>query len=109
VDKVPTIHSLSRKSGDDPAMNTPRATHIGPLVAPNVAQSLSGKRETRRRKTRVPRSEIFTARLSIDVTPELHSRINAAAIAEGMTVAQFLRKLLALKIPSKDRQSAGGR
>ena len=90
-------------------MNTPRATQIGALVAPNVAQSLSGKHATQRRKTRVPRSEIFTARLSIHVTPELRNRIKAAAVAEGVTVADFLRKLLELKIPSKDKPSAGGR
>ena len=90
-------------------MNTPRTTQIGPLVASNVAQRLSGKRATQRRKTRVPRSEIFTAPLRIDVTPELRSRIKAAAIAEGVTVAHFLRKLLELKIPAKDKPSAGGR
>ena len=90
-------------------MNMLRATQIGALVAPNVAQSLSVKRATQRRKTRVPRSEIFTARLSIDVTPELRSRIKGAAIAQGMTVTQFLRKLLELKIPLKDKPPAGGR
>lgn len=90
-------------------MNTPRATQIGGLVAPNVARSLSGKRETQRRKTRVPRSEIFTARLCVDVTPELRNRVKAAASAEGVTVATFLRKLLELKIPSKDKPLGGGR
>jgi hypothetical protein len=90
-------------------MNTPRATQIGGLVAPNVAQSLSGKRATQRRKTRVPRSEIFTARLCIDVTPELRNRIKGAASAEGVTIANLLRNLLELKIPSKDKPSAGGR
>lgn len=90
-------------------MNTPRVTPIGGLVAPNVAQRLSGKPATQRRKTRVPRSEIFTARLSVDVTPELRSRIKAAAIAEGMTAATFLRNLLELRIPAKDKSSAGGR
>ena len=90
-------------------MNTSRATQIGGLVAPNVAQSLSGKRAAQRRKTKVPRSEIFTARLAVHVTPELRNRIKAAAAAEGVTVATFLRKLLDLKIPAKDKPSAGGR
>jgi len=90
-------------------MNTPKATQIGALVAPNVLRSLSGKHATQRRKTRVPRSEIFMARLSIHVTPELRSRIKAAAVAEGMTAVQFLRRLLELQIPSKEKPSASGR
>jgi hypothetical protein len=90
-------------------MNMPRAKQIGGLVAPNVAQSLAGKRATQCRRTRVPKSEIFTAHLTIHITPELSRRIKAAAVAEGMTTAQFLRKLLELKIPSRDRLSAAGR
>lgn len=36
-----------------------------------------------------------TARLTIDVTPELRGRIKIAAFRRGMTVADMLRELLA--------------
>jgi hypothetical protein len=37
----------------------------------------------------------FTARLTIDVTPELRGRIKIAAFRQGVTVADMLRDLLA--------------
>lgn len=37
----------------------------------------------------------FTARLTIDVTPALRSRIKVAAFRRGLTVADMLRDLLA--------------
>lgn len=37
----------------------------------------------------------FTARLTIDVTPELRGRIKIAAFRRGITVADMLRDLLA--------------
>jgi len=37
----------------------------------------------------------FTARLTIDVTPELRGRIKIAAFRRGVTVADMLRDLLA--------------
>ena len=36
----------------------------------------------------------FTARLTIDVTPELRGRIKIAAFGRGVTVADMLRELL---------------
>jgi hypothetical protein len=42
----------------------------------------------------------FTARLTIDVTPELRGRIKIAAFQRGVTVADMLRELLARKFPS---------
>jgi hypothetical protein len=41
----------------------------------------------------------FTARLTIDVTPELRARIKIAAFRRGQTVADMLRKLLAREFP----------
>lgn len=41
----------------------------------------------------------FTARLTIDVTPELRGRIKVAAFRRGITVADMLRELLAREFP----------
>jgi len=45
------------------------------------------------------RAETFTARLTIDVTPELRGRIKVAAFRRGVTVADMLRDLLAREFP----------
>ena len=42
----------------------------------------------------------FTARLTIDVTPELRGRIKITAFKRGITVAECLRELLAREFPS---------
>ncbi len=39
-------------------------------------------------------SPAYTARLTIDVTPELRGRIKVAAFGRGLTVADMLRALL---------------
>lgn len=41
----------------------------------------------------------FTARLTIDVTPDLRGRIKIAAFRRGVTVADMLRELLAREFP----------
>ena len=41
----------------------------------------------------------FTARLTIDVTPDLRGRIKVAAFRRGVTVAEMLRDLLAREFP----------
>ena len=43
--------------------------------------------------------EAFTARLTIDITPELRGRIKVAAFRRGVTVADMLRELLAREFP----------
>ena len=43
--------------------------------------------------------EAFTARMTIDVTPELRGRIKIAAFRRGVTVADMLRELLAREFP----------
>lgn len=40
------------------------------------------------------RADLYTARLTIDVTPELRGRIKVAAFRRGVTVAEMLRRLL---------------
>jgi hypothetical protein len=46
------------------------------------------------------RRAAFTARLTIDMTPELRGRIKIAAFGRGVTVADMLRELLAREFPS---------
>jgi hypothetical protein len=41
----------------------------------------------------------FSARLTIDVTPDLRGRIKVAAFRRGVTVADALRELLAREFP----------
>jgi hypothetical protein len=42
---------------------------------------------------------VFTARLTIDITPELRGRIKIVAFQRGLTVAEMLRDLLAREFP----------
>jgi hypothetical protein len=44
-------------------------------------------------------SDAFTARLTIDVTPNLRGRIKVAAFRRGVTVADMLRELLTRDFP----------
>ena len=41
----------------------------------------------------------FTARLTIDITPDLRGRIKIAAFGRGQTVADMLRELLVREFP----------
>jgi len=45
----------------------------------------------------------FTARLTIDVTPELRGRIKVVAFRRGVTVADMLRNLLLREFPDDGR------
>ena len=47
-----------------------------------------------------PKHVAFTARLTVDVTPDLRGRIKIAAFQRGVTVADMLRDLLAREFPS---------
>ncbi|MBB3810891.1 hypothetical protein [Pseudochelatococcus contaminans] len=42
---------------------------------------------------------IYSARLTVDITPELRGRIKIAAIRRGGTVTDMLRELLAREFP----------
>lgn len=46
--------------------------------------------------------DLFTARLTIDVTPALRARIKITAFQRGQTVANLLRDLLAREFPAAD-------
>jgi hypothetical protein len=45
----------------------------------------------------------FTARLTIDVTPDLRGRIKVAAFRRGITIAEMLRDLLSREFPPNPR------
>ena len=51
--------------------------------------------------------EIHTARLTIDVTPELRGRIKIAAFGRGLTAADMLRAILEREFPAR-ADDAGG-
>jgi len=51
---------------------------------------------------RVSNAASFTARLTIDVTPELRGRIKVSAFRRGVTVADMLRDLLAREYPNTE-------
>lgn len=40
------------------------------------------------------KANLYTARLTLDITPELRARIKVSAFTQGMTVADLLRELL---------------
>lgn len=44
----------------------------------------------------------FTARLTIDITPELRGRIKVSAFRRGVTVTDMLRELLAGEFPATE-------
>ncbi|HTZ67792.1 MAG TPA: hypothetical protein VMB83_10065 [Roseiarcus sp.] len=52
--------------------------------------------------TAVGLGDLYTARLTIDVTPELRGRIKITAFQRGQTVADMLRDLLAREFPATD-------
>lgn len=52
------------------------------------------------------KADLFTARLTIDVTPELRGRIKVAAFQRGVTVADMLRDLLSREFPDNAGDAA---
>lgn len=52
------------------------------------------------------KADLFTARLTIDVTPELRGRIKVAAFQRGVTMADMLRDLLSREFPDNTGDAA---
>jgi hypothetical protein len=77
---APKRSAIGRKPAADPA-----TTWIRQADAPEVAAKAS----------------IYTARLTIDVTPALRGRIKVIAFKRGVTAAEMLRELL-------EREYGGG-
>jgi hypothetical protein len=63
-------------------------------------------RTPEQRPTNGPKADLFTARLTIDVTPVLRGRIKVAAFQRGVTVADMLRDLLSREFPDNAGDSA---
>jgi hypothetical protein len=47
-------------------------------------------------------ADLYTARLTVDITPALRGRIKIVAFQRGITVADMLRDLLAREFPHTD-------
>jgi hypothetical protein len=45
--------------------------------------------------------DLYSARLTLDITPALRARIKVSAFTQGMTVADLLRGLLEREFPEK--------
>lgn len=49
----------------------------------------------------VHKGDLYTARLTLDITPALRARIKVAAFTQNTTVAELLRALLDREFPEK--------
>ncbi len=78
--EMPKRASIGRKPAADPASTWVRRADAREVVA---------------------KASIFTARLTIDVTPALRGRIKVIAFERGVTAAEMLRELL-------EREYGGG-
>lgn len=56
-----------------------------------------------------PKSDLYTARLTLDVTPALRGRIKVAAFRRGLTVADMLRAMLEDAFPAQGDEAGEGR
>ncbi len=55
-----------------------------------------------------PKPDAYTARLTVDIAPELRGRIKVTAFRRGLTVADMLRALLAREYPAADDAAGEG-
>jgi hypothetical protein len=94
-----------------PAQPTPfRRANVGrePAAAPGGAPIPPSRPSDPATRVRTPepsasndgaKADLFTARRTIDVKPELHGRITIPAFQRGITVAEMLRDLLSREFP----------
>ncbi len=47
------------------------------------------------------KGDLYTARLTLDITPAMRARIKVSAFTQGITVADLLRALLEREFPEK--------
>lgn len=47
------------------------------------------------------KGDLYTARLTLDVTPAMRARIKVSAFTQGVTVAELLRTLLEREFPEE--------
>ena len=48
----------------------------------------------------IQKADLYTARLTLDVTPAMRARIKVSAFTQGVTVAELLRALLEREFPA---------
>ncbi|MBS0225950.1 MAG: chromosome partitioning protein ParB [Proteobacteria bacterium] len=51
------------------------------------------------------KGDVFTARLTLDITPALRSSIKVSAFTQGVTVADLLRALLEREFPEHRKEN----
>src|SRR3546814_16401007 len=51
------------------------------------------------------KGDLYTARLTLDITPAMRARIKVSAFTQGVTVADLLRGLLEREFPEHRRKS----
>ncbi|WP_313023928.1 chromosome partitioning protein ParB [Pseudomonas lopnurensis] len=51
------------------------------------------------------KGDLYTARLTLDITPAMRARIKVSAFTQGMTVADLLRRLLEREFPENRTES----
>ena len=51
------------------------------------------------------KGDLYTARLTLDITPAMRSRIKVSAFTQGVTVADLLRALLEREFPEHRREN----
>ncbi|HGL4257341.1 chromosome partitioning protein ParB [Burkholderia dolosa] len=49
----------------------------------------------------IQKGDLYTARLTLDITPAMRARIKVSAFTQGVTVAELLRALLEREFPDK--------
>ncbi|HDR9224227.1 TPA: chromosome partitioning protein ParB [Burkholderia vietnamiensis] len=49
----------------------------------------------------IQKGDLYTARLTLDITPAMRARIKVSAFTRGVTVAELLRALLEREFPEK--------
>ncbi len=72
-----------------------------PSTEPRAEAWVQERAEGRAFSTAI-KSVLYTARLTIDVTPEMRARIKVAAFQSEITVAELVRRLLEREFPSRD-------
>ena len=53
----------------------------------------------------IQKGDLYTARLTLDITPAMRARIKVSAFTQGVTVADLLRGLLEREFPEHRREN----
>ena len=79
---------------------TTRSPHSGFATRPRNAESWIKSPDPA--SSGAAAADVYTARLTVDITQALRGRIKIAAFQRGVTVADMLRDLLAREFPDAD-------